>query len=53
MIKCVKCKFFKVTYNAYMYDNTYSVVKVDYSGAAAPKNSNNKLLLIYYYPKNT
>ena len=35
IIKCVKCIICKVTYNMTIWQ--YSVAKVDYRGAAAPK----------------
>ena len=37
--KCVKCIICKVI-TIDKYDNKYSVAKVDYRGAAAPKNVN-------------
>ena len=39
--KSVKCIICKVSYNT--YDNMTSVAKVDYRGAAAPKNENNPI----------
>ena len=44
MIKSLKCIICKTTYNTYMYMTNYtyirqySVAKVDYRGAAVPKN---------------